>query len=104
MSKIAPILIIVPTRNRPQFLDRLISSWRKTTSCKSDLIVNVDSDTEKMYTQAPGVKYIVTPDTTVVKKVNDVAMKNLHYKYIMFLGDDIVIRTEGWEDLFLDAF
>jgi hypothetical protein len=95
MSELKPILIIVPTRDRPHTLDRLIESWRNTTSGKSDLMVNIDSDKEHLYVKDPDVKYIVTPNTTYgsVTKVNNMALSNLHYKYIMFLGDDIVIRT-----------
>lgn len=107
MSHHKEILVICPTRGRFEGATRLIKSWWETTSNRSDLVFVADEDDEAgrllWQRQADlGVKVRIGTRMCVSSKVNLVAYDNPDRKLLLFLGDDVVLRTKSWEDRFLD--
>jgi glycosyltransferase involved in cell wall biosynthesis len=100
------ILLIVPTRNRPQNIPRVIESWRATTSEKSDLSIVIDDDQRELYSSVicDDVYWPVYPNMKLCPKLNATAEFHRPFHHIIgFIGDDIVIKTPGWEERVIEA-
>lgn len=101
------ILIIVPTRSsggiRNRNIPDLLSSWQKTTSGHSDLLLGLDEDDEHHYVpRFENIIYEINPNMNLVPKLNLLSSKYIEkYKYFFFMGDDHRFRTKKWEDIFL---
>lgn len=96
------VLVIVPTKGRPGKHIEFYDSF-KANSTISDLIFVLSlGDIE--YPRIPGVKYEVIDSPTMSGKLNTIAIKYASdYDYIAFLGDDVRIRTEAWDDKMVKA-
>lgn len=107
------ISLLLPTRQRPDNLKRLVDSINETASNPSDieLVTYIDDDDwlyealdlEIAWGRAGG------PRTDSDGLVNLSAMWNrcydaCHGDIIMHCGDDIVFRTRGWDDIVRNAF
>ena len=102
------ILWICPSRKRPERLERLILSWKHTTSNLSDLLVVIDSDDDsyieliKKYSE---VKWEITDPVfgSFLHLINAKAIKySNEYSYVGFMEDDIVFETVGYESKFIE--
>ena len=100
------ISLIVPTRNRPSNVERFYKSWVNTGS-KGELILVTDHDDPSDYTSMDvriitncysDGPYCVGRAGSTVEKVNAGA-KVARYDIIGFSGDDVVIETDGWEQI-----
>lgn len=102
------ILWICPSRKRPDRLERLINSWKKTTSNLSDLLIIVDSDDDSynklMEIYKEPVWEITEPAFgSFLHLINSKALKySTEYRYIGFMEDDIVFETPGYEIKFIN--
>jgi len=101
------ILIICPTRGRYEGATRLIKSWWETTSDRSDLVLIADDDDEAgilLWEQRAdlGVAVRLGLRMKMCVKVNLAVYENPNRKLYLFIGDDVIFRTSGWEDRFLD--
>lgn len=92
------LLVIVPSRGRPENIARLLQAW-KDTGAEADLEVAVDSDD-------PSLDEYLSLDVTVtvgmrkgmVGTLNDRArVAATHARYLGFMGDDHRVRTLGWD-------
>lgn len=95
------ILVICPSRNRPQECGRMIDSFLKT-STMSTLSICLDNDDPKLdeYRDIIGSKvpYTVTPRKTTTQIINDKWMfSSEHYKWFSVTNDDFVYKTLGWD-------
>jgi hypothetical protein len=98
MSK---LLLIVPTKGRPDKHLEFYESF-KTNSTVTDLIF-VLSKGDVEYPRIPGVRYETVDSPTMSGKLNTTAVKYANdYNYIAFMGDDVRIRTNGWDAKMLD--
>jgi hypothetical protein len=96
------ILIVCPTRSRPQNAELTLAAWKETTSGRSDLVFAIDDDQSDLYPRLSGAIYDVRPRKRMIPRFNEVAMDALsQYAYIGFIGDDHRFRTKGWEDRFM---
>lgn len=89
------MLVIVPSRNRPENIRRLLSNWPDDV----DLLVAVDDDDPKLaeYQELP-VETRVGPRLRLGPTLNEAALEEYeYYNYIGFMGDDHLPRTEGWQ-------
>jgi glycosyltransferase involved in cell wall biosynthesis len=102
------ILWIVPSRNRPEKLERFIKSFLSCTSGKAELLIALDDDDHscdhliKKYSEL--IWEINSPiNGSIVKILNDMAVKySQKFKYIGFNEDDGFFKTPGYEEIFIE--
>ena len=79
----AELLVICPTVRRPANVRRLKGSYTETSTAVSELVFD-------------------QRDLTCTEKVNDMARKHMDaYEALMFVGDDHIFQTWGWDDLLM---
>jgi hypothetical protein len=90
-------LIIIPSRNRVNNVNRAIEEI-KNTATMSHIMIGLDDDNESIYPRIDGVIYEVNERLRMNGTLNLLAMKYAdQYKTITFMGDDHVPRTYGWD-------
>jgi len=100
------LVVLVPSRNRPQNIADLIQSFEDTET-ESDLIVIVDDDEPQMdaYLQLGcDVLMVEKRGKGMAKPLNFAARHYAHkYRHFAFLGDDHRPRTKNWDVHFINA-
>ena len=101
--------IIVPTRDRPDGLRRLLDSFKVTTSCADNLEIILVIDQGDRQTLEFDYHDIALKRIVVQPGLNMGALNMAGYavavgKYIMLLNDDVIVRTIGWDEKVLAAF
>lgn len=107
------MIVLVPTRGRPQNAVRLVEAWEKTDTMNAVLMFVTDDDDPELEAYrtlltegvikhmitfpAPPVPGITIPLNRAVTVFQDA------YKVIGFMGDDHAPRTVGWEDRIMEA-
>lgn len=97
------LLVITPTRGRPQRALRLASSIQRTSTLKTDLCFAFDTDDETadetMAACEPyGVQAMIGERQGLGPWTNQVAQAHFgDYRAFASLGDDHVPRTLGWD-------
>lgn len=104
----APLLVIVPTRGRPQNAARLVKAFEETDSLNADLVFVADHDDPELpaYHQAAPRLLIYRGETGtgMVAGLNWTAsLYNDVYDHLGFMGDDHLPRTAGWDAHVLGA-
>lgn len=100
------LLVMVPTRGRRAQCERLLESFRETSTC-ADLAFITDPDDQEMYA---GVDWgdaavgVLEPREYLTGKLNKTAeaMAGM-YRVLMWAGDDHVFKTPGWDWIMLAA-
>lgn len=98
------MLMVCPSRHRPENVLRLIAAW-DDTGATSDLLVRTDDD-EPAYAlpSRPWLRLERGPRLRLGPTLNEVVLAHVRdYDAIGFLGDDHVPRTQGWDALLADA-
>jgi hypothetical protein len=103
------MLLIVPSRGRPQNIKRLCEALLKTKS-NVELIVGIDMNdpTADEYHDL-ALQYGFKLNVSVERKrfaatVNSIALYHYQdYEYLAWMGDDHVPQTEYWDEHYLDA-
>lgn len=99
-------VIILPTRGRAHRIGPTIEALL-ALSTTSDIVVAVDSDEAGLYSRWSGVEYNVGAADGAAgmnPKLNAVAVSKMHeYDFILFMADDVVPVTLGWDELLIDA-
>ena len=100
------LVILVPSRNRPENIAELIKSLDETET-ESDLIVIVDSDEPQMdaYLQLGCDVMMVEKQGKGMAKPLNFAANHFRdkYRHFAFLGDDHRPRTKHWDVTFINA-
>jgi hypothetical protein len=104
------MLVIVPSRGRPDNITALIDAWERTRSY-AQLLVVVDDDDELltryemvMETAPDWVSLEVTPRKRLGPTLNEYAVKNAPlFDVLGFMGDDHRPRTTHWDRRFAMA-
>ena len=100
------LLIIVPSRGRPQNIARLLDCVHDTARLDTHVHVAVDEDDEKLpqyeavMAKAGGEGDVleVGPRKGLCGTTNDVAVRRAgEFPFLASLGDDMVPRTPGWD-------
>jgi hypothetical protein len=113
----ADLLIIVPTRGRPQSVSRVVEAWRDTDAFDvADLLFAIDADDPKIeeyrrelygYAKSLKIKVRVSPTwRPMVPKLNSAALDHARfssYAAIGFMGDDHLPRTRRWAQAYTEA-
>lgn len=110
-ERISVISILLPTRQRPEFLDRLWKSALKTADHpdKLELVVYIDSDDISYENQKlkGKVKFLIGPrlhDNKVNLSVKwNKCWEKATGDIFMHCGDDIIFRTKGWDTAVREA-
>ena len=91
-------LVIIPSRGRPDNIARTVEQLQLHSKI-SDICVAIDDDEADLYPRIDNVIYEVNPRLRMNGTLNLVANKYVDkYKTIYFMGDDHVVRTEGWDE------
>lgn len=98
------ILVILPSRGRPQKAKEAIESWRETQTGHSQILVCTDLDdpTAKDYPQYSDVNYRQAKRAYIGEILNQV-VRYESYDYYAFIGDDHRFRTKGWDELAIET-
>lgn len=114
----ADLVVIVPSRGRPEAARTLVEAFRATCTADTLLAFAVDGDdpTRDEYVAAlggPSDRFGLTtyphPDSNMTKALNHAALRHLNNVdapapfAIGFMGDDHMPRTVGWDQAYLDA-
>jgi len=97
------LLMIVPSRGRPEKIEACIDAWLNTRE-NSDLLVCLDEDDPELnnYYHHRQVKYDVGERIRLCPTVNRAVKDHPGYKYYGFIGDDHLFRTIGWDTKMMD--
>lgn len=107
------LLVVTPSRGRPQNMERLLEAMSRTCRAYTKLLIGIDSDDQSFerYPKA-GVQYLVRDglQRKVVQWINYLAAEGLDmapsfspYLAVGHFGDDCVPWTEGWDERILEA-
>lgn len=90
------LLVVVPSRGRPQNIVRLESAWAHTAS-EAKLLVVVDND-DPTAGQYPSANLVTDDRLGLAGTLNrEIGNASAHYAFVGFMGDDHVPRTPGWD-------
>lgn len=101
------LLILCPTRGRPEAAREARDSFTKTSQLDdAEIMFVVDDDDPKLdaYLAEPFLTLHQPSPGNMVKALNQAALwalDNLHPKYLGFIGDDHRFRTVGWDVTFV---
>jgi tetratricopeptide (TPR) repeat protein len=105
------IAIILPVRDagtgRSKRLMSCLESWSKFTEGLSDIHIIIDEDDVDNFKELNNYMdkfnvHIKPQGLTLMEKINTIGLDIAHlYKYICFIGDDIVFKTK-WESKYID--
>lgn len=101
------ISVLLPTRNRPDNLKRMVDSCRETARVCPDIVVYIDNDDQLSIPAAKelGITYIVGPRITMTDYWNKCYREaSPESDIFMQAGDDIIFRTRGWDALVEEEF
>lgn len=106
------MLVIVPTRNRPNNMVELINSWKETVQFAHLLFAVDDDDVDleeykrQFETNAVGGMFLhVGPRLRLGGTLNALSVQYTDdYGVIGFMGDDHRPRTPAWDTMVMDAF
>lgn len=108
-----PLLVIVPTRGRPQNAARLTKAFEETDSLNADLVFIVDRDDPMLPGYQQRAESWIAPwllvhrgetGTGLVPALNWAASLYADvYDHLGFMGDDHLPRTAGWDAHVLGA-
>ena len=100
------LVILVPSRNRPESIAELIKSLDETET-ESDLIVVIDSDEPQIeaYLELGCDVLMVEKNGKGMAKPLNFAANHFRdkYRHFAFLGDDHRPRTKNWDTIFINA-
>jgi glycosyltransferase involved in cell wall biosynthesis len=95
--------LIVPTRQRPQQLRRLLESLGATTARPEtvEVILVVDADdpaSREVTSEGLAVKHVMVPPGLGMGALNSAGYEASSGAFVMLLNDDVVARTRGWDE------
>ena len=97
------MLLIVPSRKRPESCDQLLEEFKKTSKI-SEIIFGLDDDDESHYSDEVLARAEKNPRLRMGGTLNLIAARNADkYDYLAFMGDDHRPRTAGWDRTLSEA-
>lgn len=104
------LLVITPSRGRPERLAELIEAIRATRSGSTQIAVGLDGDDPRLreyFTgpQGSDVEYVVGDRKSLTGWTNAIALERLSHGFTHYasLGDDHLPRTPGWDNTLMRA-
>jgi hypothetical protein len=108
----ADLVVIVPTRGRPEAARALLDAFAETVSGEVHLHFAVDHDdpTQDEYAALVGPMDVIETDdrpSTMVRALNAIAVQLVNADdapfAVGFMGDDHRPRTKGWDERYLEC-
>jgi hypothetical protein len=105
------LLVIIPTRGRPQAVPAILDAWR-ATGATADVLFAVDDDDPELdgylahrdRIDDPRVLWRVGLRLRLCGTLNKVAVEEAHrYRFLAFMGDDHRPRTVHWDQRFREC-
>jgi GT2 family glycosyltransferase len=101
--------LLIPTRNRPDLVNRLFQSIVDTTARVDDVEIVLcfdDDDTEshKISDDRLIIRKVVLPKGATMGALNKACFDASTGRYVMLLNDDVILRTKGWDKVVSDIF
>lgn len=103
------ILLICPSRNRAKQAERLAQSWRETRTGYSQLlfVVNLADKLCERYRTIEETRFVQAhfPQQEVSDMLLGLSLGYYlfpNFKYYGIIGDDVRIRTEGWDEKMIE--
>ena len=91
-------LVIIPARGRPDKAEFAFYELKRFSKI-SDFMIGLDDDDADNYPEIDGVIRGVNPRLKMNGTLNLLATKYADkYETITFMGDDHVVRTDGWDE------
>lgn len=97
------LLVIVPSRGRPESVQPLADDFFNNGTGRADLMFATDDDqpaypfdNRLIYSRGPRLRMCGTLNAVAVKEADN-------YKYLGFMGDDHRTRTPGWDAAVCEA-
>lgn len=95
------ISILLPSRGRPENVERLYKSLERTTRGKWEMLVRLDSDDPRLNEYMDGwalprLRNYVGPRRLLSEMWNEL-LPHVDGHYLMHGGDDITFETEDWD-------
>lgn len=99
------ISVLVPTRNRPSSVERLLDSAFETADTEVEFIFYVDEDDTSSHDviDRNGATKIIGP-RVVLSEMWNRCWEQASNPIAMHCGDDIVFRSDGWDTRILQEF
>ena len=104
------ISLLVPTRGRPDNMQRFVETLYETASALPEVLFYIDDDDGSSIEKArliegiiPSVQHVIGPRITMSQCWNEVAKVSVG-TILGVMGDDIVFRTDNWDDRIEQAF
>jgi hypothetical protein len=101
---VSDLLMIVPSRGRPENVAELIEVWRQTTTGDTRLLIaldNDDPDLDRYAIPAPTgkIEFVVGERLRLGGTLNKLSVERARDHFAVgFMGDDHRPRTEGWDE------
>lgn len=91
-------LVIIPARGRPDKAKFAFHELKRLSKI-SDFMIGLDDDDADNYPEIEGVVREVNPRLKMNGTLNLLATRHADkYETITFMGDDHVVRTDGWDE------
>ena len=99
------ISILLPTRKRPEKLQRLVTSLRETSSVFPEIVVYIDDDDIESAEKAKtlDIKYIIGPKLVFSDYWNK-CYEQCVGDILMMAADDVIFKTPGWDVMVEEEF
>lgn len=92
---------------RPHRIKEMIASYRETRSVGTDLVIYIDDDDPTLnkydMTNGEGYRFEIHKRTYLAHIHNNIISANPDYDYYMPVNDDIIFRTQGWDEKLVDT-
>ena len=105
----ADLLVIVPSRGRPQNIAALWEAWEATFTDAADLLIAADDDDPTLpgYRQVcddRGVELVVGPRLRMCPTLNKIAVERApHHFALGFMGDDHRPKSHGFDQRYVET-
>jgi hypothetical protein len=105
---VSDLLMICPSRGRPENVARLLQAWAELTS-SAELLIAVDDDDPQLedylaLDPVPGSDLVIGPRLRLGPTLNKLAAEYADLYFALgFLGDDHCPRTQGWDERLVEA-
>ena len=103
-SAMSKLLLIVPSRKRPQACEELLAQFNQTASIDASILFGLDEDDKSQYSEEVLKYSSVNPRLRMGGTLNLLARQNCDkYDYLAFMGDDHRPRTPHWDRQLTEA-
>ena len=101
--------LLLPTRGRPNLVDRLFQSIIDTARSieRLEIILCLDDDdleSQNISSEALSIRKVVLPRGSTMGSLNRCCFEASSGRYVVLMNDDVIIRTKHWDRKISEAF